>query len=88
MASRTTRIIFYTMVAIVAYFIMYALLFEGLSPNPDIQLVKIISGFTGVVVTLIVFKVIKWTRKKVKKGSEWAKEIGDKSREKLDSLKI
>ena len=56
--SRTTRIIFYTMVAVVSYFIMYALLYESLSPNPDIELVKIISGFTGVVVSIIVYNVI------------------------------
>jgi len=81
MASKTTRTIFYTMVAIVAYFIMYALLFESLSPNPDLELVKIISGVTGVAVSLIVFGVIRWTRKKVKKASEWAKDMEERQRE-------
>jgi len=87
MASKINRIVFYTIVAIVAYAVMYIQLSYSLSPNPDLQLVKIVSGITGIVVSLIVYSVIKWTRKKVKKGSEWAKDMGDKGREKLEGLK-
>ena len=93
MAPSFSKILFYTTVAVAAYFIMYALLVESFSADlsgthdPDLQLVKQISGFTGLVVTLIVYGIIKWTRKTVKKGSEWAKDMGDKGREKLESMR-
>ncbi len=59
-----------------AYFITYVLLGESFSAeisgihDTDLQLVKQLSGFSGLVVTLVVYWVIRWTRKKVKKGSE------------------
>ena len=87
MASKLSRIVFYTIIAILAYAIIYIQLAYSLSPNPDLQLVKIVSGITGVVVSLVTYFVLRWTRKKVKKGSEWAKDMGDKGREKLEEMR-
>jgi hypothetical protein len=90
MASKTARILFYTTTSIMAYFITYIFLiqvfFTGVH-NPDLQLVKTLSGFSGLAFSLILYGFNKWSQRKIKKGKEWAKDMGDKGREKLDSLR-
>ena len=85
MAPSLTRITIYTTIAITAYFITYTLLIQSFTPNPDLQLIKITSGITGVTTSLIIYQLERWTRKKLQKGTQWTKQKMDKAKENLEN---